>query len=213
MNQKMIFKKLSALLSIALLLPEMILSAATGSDLTCDVTRLADGFGFLYQLSRPLQSPQCSTCWEDLNNNVIARDSNFNGTLVNNLTESSITMKSCWDYLHFIKDNLQCSGSWEEAHCRVNCTLLQEEDPPLSTVIPTHRTCLSESWCPPTLNVCLVIIFVLLLIAGIFFALYLWRRFKLKREESAAGTVAYSHPEQIRVETGDVGDQRKDILR
>ncbi|XP_049910371.1 uncharacterized protein LOC126396387 [Epinephelus moara] len=167
----------------------MVAVAAVESQhtLTCNVTQLHDG-SFRYQLSRPSNSAQCETCWEDHNKTVIALDFDFDRKLVQNLTDQFIILKECKDYLHYTK----ACKVWEEAHCRVNCTrLLSLKDPPLNTVNST-LFCITESWCPEKLTFGLGIAGIVLLLSGISMVLYCRNRCKCRGREVTAMRASYT---------------------
>ncbi|XP_042339730.1 uncharacterized protein LOC121941076 isoform X2 [Plectropomus leopardus] len=169
-------------LLIALARQQMFPDAAAEPQiaLTCNVTQQA-GF-FHYQLSRPSNLSQCNTlCWEDQSRNVLARDSNFNPELVKNLTNQSIILKNCSDYLRFTKD---CKV-WEEAHCRVNSTFI----------------CITRTVCTSPRIFWLCITAVILLVVFVLGGLFIGRC----RRRSAVMRVSYAPAnQQIQIEREEV---------
>ncbi|MEQ2204459.1 hypothetical protein XENOCAPTIV_013507 [Xenoophorus captivus] len=78
-------------------------AAADLPPLNCSITRLPNG-SFRYQLSQPTSLPDCDTYWEDHNHTVIAQNSSFNKTLVENLTDEHIDLKICQHHLRHETD-------------------------------------------------------------------------------------------------------------
>ncbi|KAK2835066.1 hypothetical protein Q5P01_015550 [Channa striata] len=114
-------------------------AAVLPSALTCNFTHLSDG-SFMYQLSKPISSPDCERYWVDDNQVVIARDSSFEKNLVVALTNRSITLRNCSDHLHYTQE---CNENHDSVHCRVNCSGLLEPEP--LTTVNTTLTCLVGS--------------------------------------------------------------------
>ncbi|XP_042339729.1 uncharacterized protein LOC121941076 isoform X1 [Plectropomus leopardus] len=185
-------------LLIALARQQMFPDAAAEPQiaLTCNVTQQA-GF-FHYQLSRPSNLSQCNTlCWEDQSRNVLARDSNFNPELVKNLTNQSIILKNCSDYLRFTKD---CKV-WEEAHCRVNCSLLLDLKDPLPNTVNSTFICITRTVCTSPRIFWLCITAVILLVVFVLGGLFIGRC----RRRSAVMRVSYAPAnQQIQIEREEV---------
>ncbi|CAB1450539.1 unnamed protein product [Pleuronectes platessa] len=79
---------------------------------TCSGPKQLNG-SFKYELSEPHDST-CDTSWEDVHKTVIALNSEINETLVQSLTNQSITMKTCY---HFLLYTRQCSGVQVMTNC------------------------------------------------------------------------------------------------
>ncbi|KAM8746447.1 uncharacterized protein AB9X84_017292 isoform 2-T2 [Acanthopagrus schlegelii] len=95
-------------------------------DLHCNVTRQPDG-STLYRVSEPRGSNRCTREWMGQNNTVFARDSDTLAARVLNVTDTSITLRGCEDFLHFTWD---CREGFEETFCRVNCSGRLDESLP-----------------------------------------------------------------------------------
>ncbi|KAK5619296.1 hypothetical protein CRENBAI_015523 [Crenichthys baileyi] len=103
-------------------LESLLMFATAAADLpplNCSITRLPS-CSFRYQLSQPTSLPDCDTYWEDHNHTVIARDSFFNETLVENLTDEHIDLKICQ---HQLRHGTDCLAFERIVDCRVNCNL------------------------------------------------------------------------------------------
>ncbi|XP_034035222.1 uncharacterized protein LOC117518246 [Thalassophryne amazonica] len=96
--------------------------------LTCTSAFDPDGDAMFHLNHAPI-SPVCDTSWEDESRLVIARGNKFNGSLVRNLTDQSITLWRCNDYLLYTVD---CAHGIKEVKCTVNCTAELEPRRPAS---------------------------------------------------------------------------------
>ncbi|CAB1450537.1 unnamed protein product [Pleuronectes platessa] len=120
------------------------------SDPTCCVSKQQDGF-FKYELSEPHNS-SCDFSWADNHNKVIANHLEINHTLVQTLTNQSITMKTCYHFLLFTR---HCSGVM--TNCSVNCTRLSEQNQnTTSDPVNPDLICFTVDRCldPVTIGLC-----------------------------------------------------------
>ncbi|XP_036070155.1 uncharacterized protein LOC112136636 isoform X2 [Oryzias melastigma] len=107
------------------------LDGAAFPDLTCNVTKMNDGY-FMYQISGKPSSIKHNSSWEENNGIVIvAINSRYNKSVVKTLKNDSVELYVCEDFLrynmHFKKDGRH---SKLNAICKVNCTHLMTKDPP-----------------------------------------------------------------------------------
>lgn len=167
----------------------------SGSDLTCNVSRLPDGT-FMYQLSKPPSSASCMTEWERENRTVIVNiNQDFDPKLVQNLTDQYISLTICLDYLHYTCD---CLEGFEEAHCTVNCSSFSETFPEnliKNSTDSSNLICFSENWCPEKLHVGLffaIIIALILVSIGSLKFCCKCKLFKCRRQRSATETTSYT---------------------
>ncbi|XP_072244969.1 uncharacterized protein [Leuresthes tenuis] len=164
---------------------------AAAASLHCNVTQLPNGT-FRFQLSEPPSCSSCSSCssctmsWEDTSGIVISRDSTFNKSLVESLTDQSIDLKTCHDHLHYTREC--CVTHSVETDCRVNCSHFAHKDrPPLSL-------CVSKTLCFDSLTGGLLIGGLVVLVLGV-----IWGVYTCRRRGSAA---TYNPPtEQIPMDT------------
>ncbi|KAF1385263.1 hypothetical protein PFLUV_G00105910 [Perca fluviatilis] len=164
-------------------------AAETLSALTCNVTEQHEGL-YVYLLSRVpnlsiSMSSGCGASWEQLNKTVIGRtesggDPVSDVNLVQDLTNRSVTLKQCYDYLRYTKD----CGTWEEAVCRVNCSAVLDLKDRLPTTVNATQTCFTENLCLYSLTFGLCVTGFLLGVA-IVGVLYFWKTGKRRRRESA----------------------------
>ncbi|XP_078114379.1 uncharacterized protein LOC144523005 isoform X1 [Sander vitreus] len=191
-------------------------STETPSALTCNVTK-QDGF-YVYQLSQaPNLSnsmPWCGTSWEQWNKTVIVHTQNgqdpvFDINLVQNLTDWSVTLKHCHDYLRYRK---YCE-TVEEAVCNVNCSAVLDRIPTTGesprflnyfTAVCGFRSslkgaavnptliCFTENWCPSLLVLCLCVGIFPVLGVTVFGVWYCWKTGKCRRRESAESSASYT---------------------
>ncbi|KAM4549058.1 uncharacterized protein PAE49_017037 [Odontesthes bonariensis] len=170
---------------------------AAAASLHCNVTQLPNGT-FRFQLCEPpgcFGCPGCSGCtasWEDTHGVVISRDSIFNKSLVESLTDQHIDLKTCHDHLHYTREC--CETHPVEADCTVNCSNFTPKDrPPL-------RFCASKTLCFDGLTGGLLIggpVAAIVLVLGVVWAVCACRRRRRRRRSAAL----YSAPtEQIHVE-------------
>ncbi|GLD68990.1 uncharacterized protein AKAME5_002030300 [Lates japonicus] len=105
MKLKTVCQVLREVLSLGLVAQLMVgpPPAAAASPLSCSVTPQPDG-SFRYQVSQPPRSSRCETLWERENRTVLALNSRFVPHLVQNLTEQSITLRDCLDFLYYRVD-------------------------------------------------------------------------------------------------------------
>ncbi|XP_029905254.1 uncharacterized protein LOC115357743 [Myripristis murdjan] len=99
-------------------------AAASQPPLSCSGTPHPSGSAS-YRLSSPPPHRDCETSWEDHNEIVLARDSEFNQTLVSSLTMQSITMKTCWDVLTY-REDCPSLGTSQKIRCTANCSFPPE---------------------------------------------------------------------------------------
>lgn len=154
-------------------------AAEPSSDLTCNVTRQPDG-SFFYQLSRSPSSSSCTTGWESENRTAITYGSKLDTNLVQNLTAEGLYLRVCREYLHYTED----CDTFDEAHCRVNCSLSLPTSPP---TVNSTMTCLVPSWCPNPLKfwLCIAVISVLVVVTFVAVGFCLWKYIsKLRRGSS-----------------------------
>lgn len=159
-------------------------AAETQPDLHCNVTRRPDG-STLYRVSEPRWSHRCTRDWMYRNKTVVARDSDTDAAWVLNLTETSITLRGCEDFLHHTRD---CSEGFQEARCTVNCSgLLVESQPP---TVNSTLICINQSFClqPFWIGIVIVVI-VIALGVSVYVHRCVWKR---KRPEATTNTVKYS---------------------
>ncbi|KAM9365986.1 uncharacterized protein KZ484_012108 isoform 2-T2 [Pholidichthys leucotaenia] len=145
-------------------------SAAVGSPLhlTCDNKQLSNG-SFVFQLSQPPSSHNCSRCWEDGNKMVIARDSESLPGIVLGLTDESITLAHC-QALHYI---VECDGLRVET----DCTCHSDQNPsPSHSITPRHHRHIGLA------------VAGILLIGLIIVCLYFW-----KKQSSAKKASGFAH--------------------
>ncbi|MEQ2274060.1 hypothetical protein XENORESO_013268 [Xenotaenia resolanae] len=137
-------------------------AAADLPPLNCSITRLPNG-SFRYQLSQPTSLPDCDTYWEDHNHIVIARDSFFNETLVEDLTDEHIDLKICQ---HHLRHETDCLVLKRIVDCRVNCSLfdLQSSSAEFSGAEPPSPLLAHlRSRLPAIISVIIWLIFILIL--------------------------------------------------
>ncbi|XP_029284758.1 uncharacterized protein LOC115006607 [Cottoperca gobio] len=170
-------------------------AANSPSALTCDVTQQPNGL-YLYQLSRAPSSSNCSTCWED-REEIIARDSKFNKP-VQFLTNQSITLNECKDYLHYTQDCTSTSATprthskalgFEEAHCKINCSHLMD---PLSTPVNSTLSVPRQNHVHDGIGYSLVVVVVVGVVVGVVVVVLGVLFYKRKRKESLDNRVSYT---------------------
>ncbi|XP_022614772.1 uncharacterized protein LOC111231814 [Seriola dumerili] len=158
---------LALLVLVAQLFQLSSAAAESSSSLKCNVTQQSDAT-FRYQLTEPPLSSRCTTCWEDHNKTVIARNADHVPNLVQTLTNQSIVLKSCLEHLTYIRD---CSGVRETTQCKVNCSLYLEQDLP-PCIVNTSLICLSKTQCLHNLIFGLVI--CVIVVAVVIVGLVIW---------------------------------------
>ncbi|CAB1450538.1 unnamed protein product [Pleuronectes platessa] len=143
---------------------------------TCSVSQQLDG-SFKYELSEPHDST-CDTSWRTsilgpsvnmeeaglmtyTTNKVIARNSDRDDTLVQALTNQSITMKTCYD---FLLHRAECSGVQVMTNCSVNCTRLPEQSQNKSDPVNPDLICFTVDRCldPVTFGLCVFAVAVVI---------------------------------------------------
>ncbi|GLD69397.1 uncharacterized protein AKAME5_002071000 [Lates japonicus] len=83
---------------------------------------------------------------------VLALNSRFVPHLVQNLTEQSITLRDCLDFLYYRVDCPPVGVDWEETKCTMNCSRFSHPD-----FHPPAGNCFFGSWCPDELTAALLI--------------------------------------------------------
>ncbi|XP_018532109.1 uncharacterized protein LOC108883442 isoform X2 [Lates calcarifer] len=153
MKLKTVLQVLREVLSLGLVAQLMVgpPPAAAASPLSCSVTPQPDG-SFRYQVSQPPRSSRCETLWERENRTVLALNSRFVPHLVQNLTEQSITLRDCLDFLYYRVDCPPVGVDWEETNCSMNCSRFSHLD-----FHPPAGNCFFGSWCPDELTAALII--------------------------------------------------------
>ncbi|XP_018532098.1 uncharacterized protein LOC108883442 isoform X1 [Lates calcarifer] len=174
MKLKTVLQVLREVLSLGLVAQLMVgpPPAAAASPLSCSVTPQPDG-SFRYQVSQPPRSSRCETLWERENTTcraavslwsssdrlsvvfqrtVLALNSRFVPHLVQNLTEQSITLRDCLDFLYYRVDCPPVGVDWEETNCSMNCSRFSHLD-----FHPPAGNCFFGSWCPDELTAALII--------------------------------------------------------
>ncbi|XP_071342759.1 uncharacterized protein [Trachinotus anak] len=179
-------RRVPALLLLGLCLVQSS-SAATesSSSLHCTVTKQSDG-AFMYKLSEPPISTECQTSWEDRNQTVLARDFKYHPDQVQTLTNQSIVLKHCQDYLHHTRD---CSGDWKDVHCRVNCSRLPDQNLHPPTV--NYSICVTDTWCVDklTFGLCIGGIVITVVVLGVIIRFIITKSYK--RRGTANVPVSY----------------------
>ncbi|XP_036970759.1 uncharacterized protein LOC119028646 isoform X2 [Acanthopagrus latus] len=161
-------------------------AAETQLDLRCNVTRRPGG-STLYRVSEPRGSNRCTRDWMGQNNTVFARNSHTDAARVLDVTDTSITLRGCEDFLHLTRD---CREGFEEAFCTVNCSEPLAESQPRT--VNSTLICISQSFCLQPLMfwivITIIIIIIIALCVGVSVRLYLRKR---KRKEAAMEMVEY----------------------
>ncbi|XP_036970762.1 uncharacterized protein LOC119028646 isoform X4 [Acanthopagrus latus] len=116
MSARWMVRTLTFVMLVGLMFPGA--AAETQLDLRCNVTRRPGG-STLYRVSEPRGSNRCTRDWMGQNNTVFARNSHTDAARVLDVTDTSITLRGCEDFLHLTRD---CREGFEEAFCTVNCS-------------------------------------------------------------------------------------------
>ncbi|KAK2835063.1 hypothetical protein Q5P01_015547 [Channa striata] len=113
-------------LGAPLMFPALSAAAESSSALNCSATKQPDGL-IKYQLSQAPSSPECKTWWEN-QGIIVAHLFSFSSDHVHNVTTQYIIIKKCVEYLRFILDCPQSEIEYEVTYCRVNCSVLMDQD-------------------------------------------------------------------------------------
>lgn len=185
--------------SCVLVLLQLMVSAAAEapSGLFCNVSALGHG-QFQYRLSEPVGS-ECDPGWEDRNRTAItvsrSGTQDFNRTLVQNLTNQTLILNQCKDYLRF---TAMCqTGFNKEARCVFNC----------SSALALNNSTVDPAFSIDLKTVILLPALVVLIVALAGIALYKYLPCTCQKYQAP---VAVGHPEVVVVHS--YIEERVDLL-